>query len=255
MRRWQWATAGGLVGLTIVGGATSTRIADVTMTDHYASRVAYACSKVHLLATPYRDCTVNWIEALRYEIRRIRHRLPNPGPPCGDAQTVYVAAVHTDFWGLGPGKTPRGEGVVMWDSTQASFVHRKPPMDRADLFESLQGLRDETLTDYYTRNVHAVALGSLDSLPNVAVLSPARADSITRLARRGGDLYGFLYSHYPRAAGMVGMSRPGLSADRRQALLELQWTKGPLNGMGTLLLLKCRGKEWTLSDWLQTWVS
>lgn len=255
MRKWQWAMAGGLVGVTIIAGATSSRLADLTMTDHYSTRVAYACSKVHLLASPYRDCTVTWIEALRYEIRRLRRRWPNPGPPCGDEQTVYVAALRADFWGLGPRKTGDTVDVVVWDSTQSGFVHRKPPLDRADLFESLQGLRDETLTDFYARNVHPLAMRSLDSLSAVAVLSPARTDSIVQLARGRGGMYGFLYSRYPRAAGMVLMSRPGLSADRRQALLEVQWTKKPLYGSGALLLLACHTGTWGLSDWFQTWVS
>lgn len=247
---------GGLLAVGVLF-AISKRVASVTMTDRYEGRILYACHKGRIHAFTPRSCEPTWLSAAEYHLARLRHRRgPGPGSQesCGSDEAVYEGIIRADFWGLGP-PIDAGKGdVVLLDSTKATVG---PPnlWSRDDLLEALWTLGQETLDDFLERNRTTIALREKVLGSHAVVMPDVIADSLRLLASRGEDYFPLFYAHYPNAAGFFRLSRPGLSPDRRQALIEVGWTKKSLHGRGLLMLLSCTNGTWMLADTLETLIS
>ena len=71
--------------------------------------------------------------------------------------------------------------------------------------------------------------------------------------RRGG--WKEYYGRYPSSVGVVTLSLPGLSADRKTAVIYAGILHGPLAGIGKVLLLKREEAGWKIAANVPMWVT
>jgi len=252
--KWPGIVVGATALLAMIG--LSERVASWTMTDRYYARIGYACMRGRIAPFPGDGCNADWIAALRYEVARIRYRSSrriSPGLGCGDEASVYRRAVDGRFWGFGPPVDSGGADVVLLDST-GTTITPSSLWQPADILEAFWALRSETLTDFQRRNASPILLSAFD-LPSALIMSQAVWDSLRLQVAQSNDHFKWFYQRYPDAAGLLRLSRPGLSAGGNQALIEVGWTKRALYGGGTLLLLECRDGVWSVADSVGTWAS
>jgi hypothetical protein len=62
-------------------------------------------------------------------------------------------------------------------------------------------------------------------------------------------------ARFPNSAGLMRMSRIGLSEDGGQALVFVAVSRGPLDGHGSFYLLERRSGQWKLVDEQCVWIS
>ena len=236
-----------------VAASVSPTIGAVTMTHHLRERIYYACMKGRL-QLPLEKCGPTWTNVARYLSARVRHGPElTTGPACGDEASVYTDMFKHDFWGLGPPSDSGRSEVVVWDSTRTSISDSGGIGQ--DLNEAFWGISSSTIHDYWARNAAPVPGLQLIAGTSAVVVSPAFVDSLRQFGNKGGDVSGRFYQTYPRARGWIDVSRPGIDPARWQAMIEIGWTKAPLEGTGYLLFLRCDRGHWQLADTTLTWVS
>jgi len=231
----------------------SEQVAESTMSDFGAALISDACVRKRIASFPNKECAVTWFAALKYRVAKLRVRLSKSRPqgvPCGDEYSVYAAAINNDFWHL---LRFTGQLVVLEDSTSYLGGASWPtgwPDQATGLAELFWEAERSTVHAFLDANrVPALIVPFPTELPS-AILPRPLLDSV-RAAIEGGDwrLRTF-YDRYPTAKGKFTLSRPGISSDHGQALLEFTlW--GHSTG-GGFVLLTCKDGKWSLADALVT---
>jgi hypothetical protein len=223
------------------------------MTQHFQDRIGYACHKGRI-ALPPDQCGPTWTNAVRYFQARWQARKRTPTDSgCGNEHTVYATLIRQDFWGLGPPPDPGHTLTVFGGSTASTFSDTSFP--GTELREALWTLRASTIRDYWSRNTTPFPADSVVAGTSAVAAPGALMDSARQASGHGSDPLKIFYRTFPRARGVIHVSRPGIDPGQSQALIELGWTKGPLHGRGFLLFLECRRQHWQLADSAFAWAS
>lgn len=120
--------------------------------------------------------------------------------------------------------------------------------------DKLPDLQKSTLADYINSNKKSI---NISSMPCQAIAKPAIYVSEKKLNPifvKGGWWDEF-YERYPGSSGITELSRPGYSADKRQALIYVSRTSGGLSGSGYLVLFEFQDGKWVIVEEFQQWIS
>lgn len=75
------------------------------------------------------------------------------------------------------------------------------------------------------------------------------------LERPGSDYWRAFTRRYPRAAGLVSLSRVAYSADGAAAMVHVTFAGGLLNAYGEAVVLRLVNGAWNVVDYVHTWES
>lgn len=120
----------------------------------------------------------------------------------------------------------------------------------------LPELRSDTLANFRKRNEVRVPirLSEVDGRP-VHLLTDSDLAELFRQERDVDSNWKSFYLRFPDAAGLIGLSRIGLSENGGQALVYLSFSFGSLAGHGALFLLERRSGRWRIVAEHVVWVS
>ncbi|HLJ54516.1 MAG TPA: hypothetical protein VKT77_05705, partial [Chthonomonadaceae bacterium] len=106
----------------------------------------------------------------------------------------------------------------------------------------------EAFHDFAARNAAPAKSPRLDIGVPITVAPRPAID-----AAFAADGWRSFYKRFPKASGLLSVSLPGYSADRKTALVYVTWRAGPLAGLGELSLFSMRGDRWTCKESLAGW--
>lgn len=108
--------------------------------------------------------------------------------------------------------------------------------------EDLPKLRFDTYEDFYRRNAESVKIKELFG-EDIKLIVPEDMSTIFRSDELLGGWDRF-HNAYPNSYGIMEISQPGFSADRRQALIDVGHQVHWMSGRGRYHLLEFNGKRW-----------
>ena len=229
-----------------------------TMPERLGGKVHLACIRERIATFPFNNCRDSWWAAGQYLVARTSARLKpasEGGATCGGARSVYRALIDNGFWYL-------AVHGIKHDSLSRIFVIRDSTMKRSyarewadGLEEVFWGLDRSTINNFARENASRGELHA-DDLDSLAVLLPTPAfDSLMAVAARGGSWFDVFYDRYPTARALIELTRPGISASGREALIEINAVQGPLQAQGDIAFLRCEDGQWVVVDSFGTWIS
>jgi len=122
--------------------------------------------------------------------------------------------------------------------------------------EELNGLRRDTYADFWTANAEQleISLRQAGSL-RIQAITEADLDRVFRAKDTAYANWRRFWAAYPKSAGLMRLSGVGFSKDRKQALVGLIATAGPLAGVCKCYLMARTDRGWNVVDELLVWRS
>ena len=174
--------------------------------------------------------------------------VPTPAPTpdiAPEEAAVYAAAIQA-YLGGAP------DPLVLADQT-ALDISRDVTETLDYVTQKLTGTDPATLANFQARNDRAQPLSPDLALPfRYVLLTDTEQQSFFQPDAGGWDAF---YQRYPKAQGIMRLSRVGFNADMTQALVYVGNQSHYLAGAGYYFLLAKKGGTWRVVDKVMTWIS
>ena len=157
-----------------------------------------------------------------------------------EEQAVYAVFV-------GKGKGP----ALLLQDTSAGLLD-DPQQAIGNIKESLPGLSNETIDNYFERNAQPSQLSPDMQLGVDYVL--LSADELAEISSQG-NWHDILAEKYPGSNGYIIFSRVGFNRTLDQAVIYVGEVAGPLMGAGYCYLLEKQDGVWTIKEQVMIWIS
>jgi hypothetical protein len=128
---------------------------------------------------------------------------------------------------------------------------KSPPWQRV---ASLPGIQESTTSDLEARNTRPQRVGPfVETRVPVILLEAPESNEFPR--QDAEEFWRAFYERYPASSGIITVSRPGLSADGRQAVVIVEHRCGTRCNTGYAMLLTRESGVWRLMAERVLWIS
>ncbi len=139
-----------------------------------------------------------------------------------------------------------GKKLVFEDRTDLHLLHIGSSYDQfveSLLEEASDAVPEELIRDFAEKNRRTSAVWpELTRLLPAQLMSPEEGGAI--FSEDADTNWSNFYAAFPGSAGLVTVSRVGLSPDKRRALFYVGQVRGALDGHGQLHVLEKEGDDW-----------
>jgi hypothetical protein len=169
----------------------------------------------------------------------LRARAVATGDPELDPLVSYLKASFAE-------EIKAGKTLVFEERTDLHLLHIGSSYDEfveSLLEEASDEVPEELIEDFADKNRRSSAVWpGLTRLLSARLMSPEEGGAI--FSEDADNNWSNFYEAYPDSAGLVTVSRVGLSPDKKRALFYVGQVRGALDGHGQLHVLEKEGDEW-----------
>jgi hypothetical protein len=162
--------------------------------------------------------------------------------PTWDADECVLIRRALDLSSLRP---KAGEQVVI--ETTTDVRHTRNPK------QFLPALADSTVEDFQSRSHHPANLSKL--CRPIRFRATFAAHEELEALFKADDGWEQFHRRFAHATGVITVSRPGFSTDRKEAVIYVGGVAGPRSGFGALLWMKRHGRAWFVEKEETVWMT